>query len=196
VRTRRSTWILLGAAIALAALTVGCEDAPTLHPLPLDLSGESVDPFSAHPGRVAVFLFVGTECPISNRYAPEIQRLHAKFSPRDVAFWLVYPDPDESSEDIREHLRAFGHEAEVLRDPQHALVDFTGAEFTPEAAVFDSLAQIVYRGRIDDRFVDFGKTRPAPTVRDLERALEATLSGEDVATARTRAIGCFIADTK
>jgi hypothetical protein len=53
---------------------------------------------------------------------------------------------------------------------------------------------MLYRGRIDDRYVEFGKDRPQPTVRDLERSLEAVLGGKPVPVAKTRAIGCFIAD--
>jgi hypothetical protein len=69
----------------------------------------------------------------------------------------------------------------------------TGVRVTPEAAVFVS-GQIVYRGRIDNRYVAFGKTRPAPTAHDLEAALETILKGKPVTNATTTAIGCFIPD--
>ena len=52
--------------------------------------------------------------------------------------------------------------------------------------------QMVYRGRIDDRYVAFGKMRPAPTVRDLEQVLEAIIAGKEVKTKVTKAVGCFI----
>jgi hypothetical protein len=55
---------------------------------------------------------------------------------------------------------------------------------------------MVYRGRIDDRYVDFGKTRPAPTNRDLERVLEAILAGKSLSSETTPAVGCFIPDLK
>ena len=53
---------------------------------------------------------------------------------------------------------------------------------------------MVYRGRIDDRFVDFGKTRPEPTQRDLEAALRGVLDGTHKDLVTTKAIGCYIAD--
>ncbi len=68
----------------------------------------------------------------------------------------------------------------------------TEARVTPEVVVFDANDEQVYRGRIDDRFVDFGKTRAAATSRDLEQALEATLAGREIARPTTRAVGCFI----
>src|SRR5436190_3763064 len=60
----------------------------------LDLDGRPVDPLAATNAAATVLIFVGCECPISNRYAPELRRLHDKFSPRGVRFWMVYPDAD------------------------------------------------------------------------------------------------------
>ena len=56
--------------------------------------------------------------------------------------------------------------------------------------------ELVYLGRIDDRYVDFGKTRAAATTHDLAGALEAILDGRPVPESRTRAIGCFIPELK
>ena len=54
--------------------------------------------------------------------------------------------------------------------------------------------EMIYRGRIDDRYTDFGKYRPAPTTHDLSDALEATLIEKPVARKFTKAIGCYIGD--
>src|SRR5271170_2161137 len=58
----------------------------------LDMAGKPRDPF-AEPVQARVFIFVRTDCPITNRYAPELQRLSHAFAPDAVQFWLVYPDP-------------------------------------------------------------------------------------------------------
>jgi hypothetical protein len=151
--------------------------------------------FQGEPGaRATVLLFVSTDCPISNRYAPEVKRLHAKFSSRGVAFWLVYANAAESDEVVQEHANAFGFPGRILRDPRHALVRLAGVSVTPEAAVFGSNRQILYQGRIDDRYVDFGVDRPAATRHDLEEALGAVLAGKPMPEPRTKAIGCFLAD--
>ncbi len=165
----------------------------------LDLAGQPVDPFAEGKAKATVFLFVRADCPISNRYAPEVRRMVQKFASRGVAFKLVYVDPSEPSEEIREHMREYGYHMTALRDNEHALVKMTGAKVTPEAAVFvpdQPDARMVYRGRIDDQYVDFGKTRPAPTTHDLEDLLEAILQGRTVAAQTTRAVGCFIQDLK
>lgn len=162
----------------------------------LDLEGKPVDPFEpARSGNRAIaFLFVSIDCPISNRYAPELQRLHERFAPGGVEFVFVYPNPAEAPDAIRRHRADYSYPGRVLRDPNHDLVKLAGASITPEAAVYDSRRQLVYRGRVDDRYVSLGLERPAATKKDLELALAATLSGRPVAEATTPAVGCFIAD--
>jgi hypothetical protein len=145
---------------------------------------------------MTVLIFVSIDCPISNRYAPDIKRLHDGFSPRGVHFRLVYPNPLDSEADIRTHLAEYGYPPIAQRDRDHTLVKMAGATITPEAAVFDARGRLVYRGRIDDRFVELGRERPAATQLDLQRTLTALLAGETVRPARTQAVGCFIADMK
>lgn len=160
-----------------------------------DLDNHEVDPFLASEGsRAIVFLFTSVECPISNRYAPVVRRLHETFASQGVAFWLIYPNPSESAAAIREHLKAFAYPVHPLRDPKHALVNTAKVTVTPEAAVYDRQARQTYRGRIDDRYVRLGLERPAPTRFDLLEAIESTLAGTPVRQAATPAVGCFIGD--
>src|SRR5213075_2609752 len=101
-----------------------------------------------------------------------------KFSPRGVAFYLVHPDPDESARAIEKHLMEYGYPFAAVRDPKHKLVKLAEAKITPEAAVFDREGKLLYHGRIDDRYIDFGKARAEATQKDLEMALEAILAGK------------------
>ncbi len=188
--TRSCIALLIGIAVA-----AGCAplDPGASHPhsLLVDLDGRPFERPVGGDSAATVFLFVRTDCPISNRYAPEIRRIHQRFAGRGVEFWIVYPDPDESPAAIREHLDEFDFPGRPARDPKHDLVRRTGASVTPEAAVFSG-GQLAYLGRINDRFVDFGKTRAAATTHDLVQALEAVLGGRSVPEPRTQAIGCFI----
>jgi hypothetical protein len=162
-----------------------------------DLEGRAVQPLQTAGAKATVLLFVSTDCPISNRYAPEIRRLWERFSPSGVAFWLVYVDPAEDAPAVRRHLQEYHLPDVALRDPQPALVKAAGVRVTPEAAVFVPAAagpRLAYRGRIDDRYVDFGRMRAQPTVHDLEDALAAILSGQAVPHETTPAVGCFIAN--
>jgi peroxiredoxin len=162
-----------------------------------NLAGQTVQPLQKTQAKAVVFLFIQTDCPISNRYAPEIKRLYEKFASDGVTFWLVYPDKDDSAQAIRLHLKEFGYKMDALRDSRRELVKATGVNVKPEAAVFIPLEdgmRMVYRGRIDDLVAAFGKTRPAPTTHDLEETLENILGGKPVTTKTTMAIGCSISD--
>ena len=145
---------------------------------------------------MTVLIFLSTDCPISNRYAPEIKRLHDEFTSRGVRFQLVYPNPLDSEVVISKHLEEYGYPQIARRDRDHTLVKMAGATVTPEAAVFDARQRLVYRGRIDDRFVELGRERPAATQSDLRNALTAFLAGRRVSPSATQAVGCFIADMK
>ena len=177
-------------AILASLLLVGCRPDP---PKALDLAGNPVDPFT-NRASVVVLLFVQTDCPISNRYAPTIARLHARFQPQGVAFYLVYPDRREDADAIRGHGEEYSLPGQALRDVQHALVKRVGATVTPEAVVLGERGNIVYRGRIDDRYMALDQMRPQPTRNDLANALEAALAGRPPDPSATEAIGCFIAD--
>jgi hypothetical protein len=165
----------------------------------VDLDGTAVDPLKASGGKIAVLIFVRVDCPISNRYAPTIQGIERRArldNAGRVAFWLVYPDRSESAEKIRKHKKEFGYELPALRDVQRSLVAESHALTTPEAAVFDANRRLVYHGRIDNLYEDFGRARPAATTHELEDAIRAALDGREVANASVPSVGCYISDLK
>jgi thiol-disulfide isomerase/thioredoxin len=156
------------------------------------LAGLILSLLVAQADRPTVLVFTTTDCPISNRYAPEIQRLAAKFGDR-AKFVLVYPVPGDSPELISAHHKKFGYSIDYLRDAGQKLVKQTGVTVTPEVAVMRGTT-LLYRGRIDDRYVELGRERPKPTKRDLEDALDAIVAGRGVALRETRAVGCILSD--
>jgi hypothetical protein len=158
----------------------------------LALDGTAADPFQKSAGKIVVLVFVRTDCPISNRYAPTIQDISARHQDK-AAFWLVYPDKSESAEKIIQHEREYSYKLPALRDPQHALVKLAQARVTPEVAVFDPSRHLMYHGRIDDRYRDFGRARRAPTTHELEDAIRAVLDGH-APPPSAPGVGCFISD--
>jgi hypothetical protein len=158
-----------------------------------DLDGKQVDPLSDRDG-ITVLVFASRECPISNRYAPELKRIALAKAGQGVRFWLVYADAHDDPAKIRAHAKAFDYGMRPLRDPQHVLVKRAGARVTPEVAVFTRTGAIAYRGRIDDRYVRLGKEQPSAQTHDLEDALNAVLRGQAVRVPTTTAVGCAISD--
>src|SRR5205823_4935589 len=96
-----------------------------------DLAGRLVDPLEPPAGtKVTVLLFISTDCPVSNRYAPDLRRLYDVYAKDGVAFWLIYPNPADAVADIRDHLKSFSYPGTALRDVHHDVVKRAGATIT------------------------------------------------------------------
>lgn len=156
-------------------------------------SAASKDPLAnAADKKAVVLVFIARDCPISNAYAPELQRIYARYTPQKIGFALVYPEDDITLADAQKHAKDFGYACPVFLDPTHRWARKAGATVTPEAAVFSPQGKLLYRGRIDDLYADWGKRRPQARTHDLRNALDAILTGKPVPTPKTKAIGCFI----
>jgi hypothetical protein len=155
----------------------------------------SPDPF-ATAGRARVFLFVRSDCPITNRYAPELQRIAKEFAGREVEFWMVYADSSEAPEAIESHMSQYHFPGKPLRDPRHQLVKRAQATVAPEAAVFDAHGSLVYHGRIDDLWISPGKSRSVARTHELHDVIAAVLAGKPSPYREAPAIGCSLADVQ
>jgi len=153
------------------------------------------DPIATAHGKPVVLIFVRSDCPISRKYAPEIQQLATKYKDR-ATFWLVFPSRDDSVDIVDKHVREFRYNIAALRDPSHELVRRAQVNITPEAAVFDAQGNLRYHGRIDDLYISFGRSRSAATEHDLDDALSSVVAGMKVDRPSAPAVGCYIADTK
>jgi hypothetical protein len=155
----------------------------------------------AGPGaRLVVLIFAASDCPIANRYIPEIARLTQQFSLKGVRFWWVFPNPDDTAAVVAAHNRQFSITGDAALDTHQSLVALAHATVTPEAAVFfvardqptgPGLRE-VYRGRIDDRYLSLGQERPQAQQHDLETAIAAALAGSPVPAPAGPPVGCSI----
>ncbi len=189
--------VIAAALTAVLAASLVVRADPRGRDLTLEnLDGAPVRPFSM-AARAWVFVFTRTDCPVAARYAPELQRLEQRAVSAHAAFHLVFVDPAETAVTVRAYLHEYGYVDRALRDPSHRLVQLAGATATPEAAVFvpsSSGPVLVYAGRIDDRYVDIGRMRPAATRHDLDEVLTAVAQGRRLEFRSTPAVGCLIAD--
>jgi thiol-disulfide isomerase/thioredoxin len=159
----------------------------------VDLDGHAVNPLAADSGKAVVLVFLRRDCPVSSRYAPVIQQISARYV-GSARFWLVYPDKNDTPQDIRKYLSEYSYALPALLDPNRALVKLGHVQITPEVAVFDRNHQLVYDGRIDDWYVDLGRARAAATTHEMEDAIRAALAGKPVAKGEVRGVGCYISD--
>jgi hypothetical protein len=161
-----------------------------------DLDGRALAPF-APAGKAHVLFFVASDCPVSNSYAPEIQRICKAYEAKGVACSLAYEDVSIDPGAVRKHMNAFGYRGlPATIDSSRALASRARASITPAAVVVDGSSQIRYRGRINNLYSSLGKPRQHVTMHDLTDALDAIVSGKPVARPETEAIGCFIAPAR
>lgn len=155
-----------------------------------DADGQACIPLAADGRAATVLLFLMHDCPVANASAPEIVRLAADFTARGVRFFGVYAT--ESAAEITAHRNDYSLPFPGLLDPKLELARLAGATRVPEAAVFSPSGELLYRGRIDDRAVQPGITKPVPQKRDLRVALEAVIAGKSPDPRFTEAIGCYL----
>lgn len=140
--------------------------------------------------RATLLLFVATDCPISNSYAPEIARIAAEYGRRGVACRAVYSDPDTTEGAARAHAARHRFTFAIARDPAQSLAHRCQITTTPEAAIVLPDGTCAYHGRIDDVWVEYLRRRPVATVRDLRAALDAVLAGRAAPPATGPTVGC------
>jgi thiol-disulfide isomerase/thioredoxin len=142
--------------------------------------------------KATVFIFLATDCPNSNAYAPEMARLSQEYGSRGVAFYGVYSDPAETPAGVRKHDVDYGIRFPSLMDSRQILARETGALGTPESVILSPSGKVLYRGRIDDRYAAYGKTRLHVDQHDLRDALDEVLAGKPVVHPYEPSLGCAI----
>ena len=157
-----------------------------------DIDGAVRDLF-APAGAANVLVFVASDCPISNGYAPEIQRICRDYRTKGVACSLVYEDMSIDAAHVRAHRDAYGYkDIPAVIDGDGAIAKRAAAIVTPQAVVVGPAGIVKYRGRIDNQYAALGKPRRVVTVHDLRDALDAVLARRPIANPQTEAFGCVI----
>ena len=154
-------------------------------------TGERLTLFGPHE-KAIVMVFVAPDCPISNRYVPTYNRLEESLRASGVALYLVYSDDTFSAERIAEHRVEYDIGAPALVDHDQQLQSLVGATVTPQAFLLDRRGEVRYAGRVDDRWVTFGRFRPNVQDDSLANAVDAFLHGRPIDPDRTEAIGCYL----
>lgn len=149
----------------------------------------SLDDFKGK--KAFVLVFVDRACPVAKRYLPVLAQLHAQFAKQGVQFLAINASPDDSIVEMA----AQAVEAEIafpsVKDFDFKNVRALGVERVPTAVILNTEWKLVYRGRVDD-MNRLGGSRPEPTRRDLQIALEELLAGKSISIPTTVVDGCPI----
>ena len=202
---RGSLMGMIVVSVMLGFMSVGFCTSNLIETVQAKLSLEKMDakggvhrPFKLDDGaKASILFFVTHDCPVTNKYSREIQRIVTEYGKHKIKSCLVYVDPDMTLKDVAKHMKDFGYgDLTAFLDKQHELVKATGAEVTPEAVVIVGKGVIAYRGRIDNFYEELGVGRKQVTKRELRKALDAILKGQKVSVPRAKAVGCFIPPLK
>jgi thiol-disulfide isomerase/thioredoxin len=148
-------------------------------------AGSSVQPTQ----RYTAYVFMGTECPISQKYIPTLNDIAQSHPQLQVIG--VFSEQLLSAE-LDEFRTQFNVNFELMHDPNFEMADRFSAAVTPEVFLVDHQGTIGYSGAIDNWFVSLGRNRLAPSERYLLDAFNALLGGGEVLVSKTQAIGCFL----
>lgn len=188
--------VLFRCFVAMAlALALGASFAAAASDFGIGLNGKPVEQLAAPGVKVVVLFFAASDCPISNRYVPEINRLTQEFSAQAVHFWWIYPNADDTAQVVAKHKREYAIAGDTILDSKQSLVALARVTVTPEAAVFlvdGNQLREVYHGRVDDRYISLGQERPQAGHHDLEEAIATALAGKTVFQPGGPPVGCSI----
>jgi hypothetical protein len=195
---------LLGGGVAAAALTPWTAKAqdsgkPTTAAVTsldasvfrvIDLEGRVHVIGSGREPRATAFVFLSTDCPISNRAIATLDELSRARAKDGVLVLGVLSDPALSRAKAVEFAKQYKVEFPVVLDTTGDLARRLAPTHTPEAFVVAQEGTLSYRGRIDDAYADLGKPNARLAHHDLDDAVAATLAGKPPAEARTAPVGC------
>lgn len=147
---------------------------------------------SAQSKPYSVYLFLLDDCVICQSYTPELIRLDSIYN-SSFDFVGYFPNFVSKKEKITAFKEKYAIPFELKTDYFKTLVKKYEISVTPEVVVVDnSSEEVLYKGRIDDEFVQIGKRRRVILNKDLENALKDIQAGRKVAVNETVAVGCFI----
>jgi hypothetical protein len=140
-------------------------------------------------GRLTVAVYVTSECPMVQKYRPELRRLASELG-NGVAWRFVYPAADAKR--ATAHFAASKLPGEAVLEPDYVVAKQCGVKVTTGVLLFDATGLLRYRGRIDDRGSVMGEWKDKATRRDLLQAVRDVQAKRPVAITQTEAVGCFL----
>jgi thiol-disulfide isomerase/thioredoxin len=140
----------------------------------------------------AVFIFLATDCPLSQNYMPTMNQLSKQFAANAIGFYGVFSQQELSPKTLDDFTTSYGMNFPAVRDEQFKLADVFGAATTPQAFLVDSTGETLYKGAIDNWAPELGQHRTVITEHYLLNALESLRDNKAVTVKETPAVGCFI----
>jgi peroxiredoxin len=166
--------------------------APDFRLMNVDGQEVGLDDFADAPALLVMFMC--NHCPFVVHVADELAGLTREYMGRGVAVVGINSNdvskhPADSPERMVAEAENRGYQFPYLYDETQEVAHAYHAACTPDFFLFDRKKKLVYRGQMDDSRPDSGIP---VTGKDLRRALDAVLAGEEVPEEQRASLGCNI----
>lgn len=155
-----------------------------------DINGTEVDLFHTDSD-FTVVVFMGWECPLVRQYVPELKTLRDRWSKKNVRWLAINSNQHDSLTELQYFARKFDFDLPMLKDVGNQLADQFGAQRTPEAFLLNKQQEIIYQGRIDDKFT-YGRQREKAVSEFLATAIQQAVNQKTIDPPYVEPDGCII----
>ncbi len=185
-------WLLL----ALLALPAAAADLPDFFRVrtATDVQGKPHRLGETAATKAIVLVFLGPECPVSQRYVPELNRLAAGHKTNGVEFCGIISGKSITRSNAAAFVKAYAIQYPVLFDDTGRFARWLRPTHVPEAFVLKPDGDVAYRGRIDDWYLSPGKPRAVIQHRELRDAMAAVRAGKTPPRLFAQPVGCYFED--
>lgn len=179
-------------AVNSTMLNLGTE-APHFS-LPDVVSGKTYTAESFKGNKGFLVMFICNHCPYVKMLKEEFVNYAADYMPKGIGIVAISSNdvencsqdsPEKMKKDAEEH----GYPFPYLYDESQEAAKAYKAACTPDLFLFDENLKLVYRGQFDDARP---KNDIEPTGKDLRKATDQLLAGEEIPEDQTPSIGCNI----
>lgn len=141
---------------------------------------------------LSLYLFLLDDCPICIQYTPTINELYSEFG-SEIAFVGYFPNFSSKKSKIDNFKNKYYLEFPLLTDYYKTQAKKYNAQVTPEVILYNNTKnEVIYQGRIDNKFYKLGRRRNVVTEHNLREAILSTLNDSPVEQPFMEPIGCFI----
>lgn len=191
-------WQLIPVALLLISTIFGKElelgsSIPLVDTKMKDVSGKELSLSEVAGENGLVVIFSCNTCPWVVEWEDRYIELANTYAAKGINFIAVnsneaYRKKGDSYKDMQERAKELGYTFYYALDEKARLARAFGATRTPHVFAFNADGKLVYRGAIDDNAKQPEKVEE-PYLAD---ALDASLAGEAIKVASTKALGCTI----
>lgn len=161
-----------------------------------NVDGKMVSLSDYESSKGVIVIFDCNTCPYSKAYNERIIALNKKYAGQGVPVVAINPNsaevsPGDSYEKMISLAKEKHYTFPYLIDPTQQTTKAFGASNTPHAFVLkneNNAFKVIYIGAIDNNV----REAESADRKYIEEAVNALLAGQDVATSKTKAIGCGI----